>query len=53
MHSGTKHNRLCTFHKIKTTGLPPYLFDVIQDTSYPYLTRSVEKISSYQCRTKF
>ena len=40
---------LCTFHKIKTSGLPSYLFKLIPDTSHHYLTRSVEKISTYQC----
>ena len=43
---------LCTFHKIKTTGLPFYLFKLIPDTSHHYLTRSVEKSSSYQCKTE-
>ena len=45
-------HRLCTFHKIKTSGLPSYLFKLIPDTSHHYLTRSVEKISTYQCRTE-
>ena len=36
-------HRLCTFHKIKTSGLPSYLFKLIPDTSHHYLTRSVEK----------
>ena len=43
-------HHLCTFHKIKTSGLPSYLFKLIPDTSHHYLTRSVEKISTYQCR---
>ena len=34
---------LCTFHKIKTSGLPSYLFKLIPDTSHHYFTRSVEK----------
>ena len=42
---------LCTFHKIKASGLPSYLFKLIPDTSHHYLTRSVENISTYQCRT--
>lgn len=41
--SRRKLNPLCTFHKIKTTGLPLYLFPVTKDTSYHYLTRSVKK----------
>ena len=45
-------HRLCTFHKIKTPGIPSYLFKLIPDTSHHYLTRSVEKISTYQCRTE-
>ena len=43
---------LCTFHNIKATGLPSYLFKLIPDTSHHYLTRSVERISRYQCRTE-
>ena len=45
-------HRLCTFHKIKTSGLPSYLFKLIPDTSHHYLTRSVEIISTYPCRTE-
>ena len=40
-------HRLCTFHKIKTSGLPSYLFKLIPDTSYHYFTRSIEKISEW------
>ena len=43
---------LCTFHKIKTSGLPSHLFKLIPDTSHHYLTKSVEKISTYQCRAE-
>lgn len=43
LQSRRKLNPLCTFHKIKTTGLPLYLFTVTKDTSYYYLTRSVKK----------
>ena len=43
---------LCTFHKIKTSGLPSYLFKLIPDISHHYLTRSVEKNSTYQCITE-
>ena len=45
-------HHLCTFHKIKTSGLPSYFFKLIPDTFHHYLTRSVEKISTYQCRTE-
>ena len=43
---------LCTFHKIKTSGLPSYLFKLIPDTSHHCSTRFVKKNSTYQCRTE-
>ena len=40
-------NKLCTFHKIKATGLPSYLFKLIPNASHHYLTGSVGKISIF------
>ena len=45
-------HRLCTFHKIKAIRLQSYLFQLIPNISHHYLTRSVENISTYECRTE-
>ena len=43
---------LCTFYKIKTTGLPSYLFSLIPNTVHSYQTRTMDNITKYQCRTE-
>ena len=47
-----KLRRLCTFCKIKTTGLPSYLFSLIPNTVHSYQTRTINNFTKYQCRTK-
>ena len=36
--------KLCTFYKIKTTGVPEYLFDLIPETNHIYNTCSSDVI---------
>ena len=43
---------LCTFYKLKTTGLPSYLFRVIPNTVHPDRTRTMDNITKYQCAFK-
>ena len=52
LHSRRNLHRLCTFHNIKATDLPSYLFKLISDASHHCFTRSVEKTSAYQCKTE-
>ena len=47
-----KLRRLCTFYKIKTTGLPYYLFSLIPNTVHSYQTRTMNNVTKYQCRTE-
>ena len=40
--------KLCTFYKIKTTGVPEYLFDFIPETNHiTYNTRSSKKLQHF------
>ena len=43
--------RLCSFHKILSTGLPTYLFSSIPKSTHGYQTRTSGNIPTYQCRT--
>ena len=45
------NSRLCFFHKIISNGLPAYLHKLIPKKSYQYITRNVNDIAAYQCRT--
>ena len=42
---------LCTFYKIKRTGLPSYLYDLIPKSSHMYNTRRVEDVAMLYSRT--
>ena len=42
---------LCTFYKIKSTGLPLYLYDLISKSSHMSNTRSVEDVAMLYSRT--
>ena len=41
--------RLCSFHKIISTGLPTYLFNLIPKSTHGYQTRTSANIPTYQC----
>ena len=41
----------CTFYKIKSTGLPSYLFELIPKSSHMYNTRSLEDVATLYSRT--
>ena len=43
--------RLCTFLKIKTSGKPEYLFNLIPTGQHSYNTRSLDLTETYYCRT--
>ena len=43
--------KLCTFYKIKRTGLPSNLFDLIPKSSHMYNTRSLEDVATLYSRT--
>ena len=38
--------KLCTFYKIKSTGLPSYLYDLIPKSSHMYNTRLIEDVAT-------
>ena len=42
---------LCTLYKIKTTGLPPYLNNMLPKVTHHYQTRNSEDLATYQTRT--
>ena len=42
-----KLRHLCTFYKIKTTGLPIYLFRLIPNTVHSYQTRTMDNVTKY------
>ena len=42
--------KLCTFYKIRTTGVPEYLFDHIPETNHIYNTRSSD-VTTFYSRT--
>ena len=41
----------CTFYKIKSTGLPSYLFELIPKSSHMNNTRSLEDVATLYSRT--
>ena len=43
--------KLCTYFKIKTTGEPEYLFDIIPKTNHLYNTSLPEDVSTFYFRT--
>ena len=43
--------KLCTFYKIKSSGLFSYLFDLIRKSSHMYKTRSLEDAATLYSRT--
>ena len=43
--------RLCTFFKVKTSGKPEYLLNLIPTGQNSYNTRSLNQIETYYCRT--
>ena len=51
MIKSLKFRKLCTFNKIKSTGLPSYLYDLIPKSSHMYNTRSVEDVAMLYSRT--
>ena len=42
--------KLCLFYKIKKTGLPEYLFNMIPKSNHQYNTRSIEDVATFYCR---
>ena len=42
--------KLCTFYKIKTTGAPEYLFDLIPETNHMYNTHSSDNVTTFYSR---
>ena len=44
-----KLRRLSTFYKIKTIGLPSYLFNLIPNTVHSYQTRTMDNVTKCQC----
>ena len=48
---GRWFGKLCTFYKIKSTGLPSCLFDLIPKSSHMYNTRSLEDAIKLYSRT--
>ena len=43
--------RLWSFHKIISTGLPIYLFNLILNSTHAYQTKTLGNIPTYQCST--
>ena len=43
--------KLCTFFKLKTSGLPEYLFDLIPQNNHLYNTRFLEDVTTFYSRT--
>ena len=43
--------RLCTFLKIKTSGKPEYIFNLIPTGQNSYNTRGLDQTETYYCRT--
>ena len=43
--------RLCTLFKVKTSGKPEYLLNLIPTGQHSYNTQSLDKIETYYCRT--
>ena len=44
--------RLCTFYKIKTCNIPPYLADLQPKGTHSYDARNSEDITTFQSRTE-
>ena len=42
---------MCTFYKIKTTGVPQYLSDLIPQTNHLYNTCVAEDVTTFYSRT--
>ena len=51
LESRRRIRRLCFLHKIISNGLPAYLYELIPKKSHQYMTRNVNDIAAYQCRT--
>ena len=51
LESRRRLRRLCFPHKIISNGLPAYLYELIPNKSHQYITRNVNDIATYQCRT--
>ena len=51
MESRRRLRRLCFLHKIISNGLPAYLYKLIPKKSHQYITRNVNGIATYQCRS--
>ena len=47
-----KLRRLCTFYKIKITGLSSSLFSLIPSRVHSYQTRTMDNVTKYQCKTE-
>ena len=43
--------RLCTFFKIKQSGMPFHLYNLIPKSNCSYNTRQLDKVESFYCRT--
>ena len=43
--------KLCLFYKVKKTGLPEYLFNMIPQSNHQYNTQSIEDVAIFYCRT--
>ena len=41
----------CLFFKIKKSGLPEYLFNIMLQSNHQYNTRSIEDVTIFYCRT--
>ena len=51
LESRRRLRRLCFLQKIISNGLPAYLHKLIPKKSHQYITRNVNDIATYQCRT--
>ena len=51
LESRRRLRHLCFLHKIISNGLPAYLYKLIPKKSHQYITRNVNDIATYQCRT--
>ena len=51
LESRRRLRRLCFLHKIISNGLTAYLNELIPKKSHQYITRNVNDIATYQCRT--
>ena len=43
--------KLCLLFKIKKTGFPEYVFNMISQSNHQYNTRSIEDVTKFLCRT--